>query len=817
MNLYLKDHKIISKTMDYMLFTLALVIMGCTDHKDTSNDHLSKTAEYINKGELEKARIELKTSSQSGKDTAETYYYMALLNEKKRQLKEMKENLIKTVELAPTFVDARLKLGKVQLLFGDTAEAIKQAEYVLKDASLNLEALTLKASVLIKQKKTTEALAIIDDILKEHPDNTDALSLKSLIYMEKGDFSQALTLIDLAKKSDTNNIGLDFFKIQLDAKNKNPEAVIADYQNLVTTYPDNNEFKITLAKIYTQTGKASEAEALLQSIIDAEPNNIQSIMMFLDFTIATNKEKLIEKYTKFSELHKDQPRILLGLANWMIARNNFEEAKNNLNQVIKLEKTTNVGLSAKVVLAQIALETGKLDESKKIIDDILVSNSSYDEANVLKARILLAEGNSDAAIIFLNKVIWSKENSEEAHLLLAQIYLLKGDPKQADTHFISTLSINPANLQAVLYAYDKALTANDLKLAKDIIQKSLDRAPNNIQFLEKMANLNIIEKDLASAKSTVQKIANTPSPLAHDLASYFLGQIHQEEGEFNKAIEIYSEILERLPENSNILIKIAQCYEKLNNQSQLVEFLSNLRTKNPQNITAGILLAETYIADKKNNLANNLLTNMIKDKITNPQVYTLLANVKLANKDNQGALDTYLDGIKIYPNNIKLSISIANQYVAQGNYDAAVTYYDDLLNNNENLEIAINNLAVILAENYSSSDKLNRAGLLAEKLKDSTQPYYRDTYAWVLIKQGKFNDGIKILNKLVMTQPNIPVFRYHLGVAYYRTGNNSAAINEIKQALELSKKTNNFIEKKSAEVLLDDILEKTRGHSLAVQ
>lgn len=425
-----------------------------------------------------------------------------------------------------------------------------------------------------------------------------------------------------------------------------------------------------------------------------------------------------------------------------------------------------------------------------------MSNSSYDEANVLKARILLAEGNSDAAIIFLNKVIWSKENSEEAHLLLAQIYLLKGDPKQADTHFISTLSINPANLQAVLYAYDKALTANDLKLAKDIIQKSLDRVPNNIQFLEKMANLNIIEKDLASAKSTVQKIANTPSPLAHDLASYFLGQIHQEEGEFNKAIEIYSEILERLPENSNILINIAQCYEKLNKQSQLVEFLSNLRTKNPHNITAGILLAETYIADKKTNLANNLLTNMIKDKITNPQVYTLLANVKLANKDNQGALDTYLDGIKIYPNNIKLSISIANQYVTQGNYDAAVTYYDDLLNNNENLEIAINNLAVILAENYSSSDKLNRAGLLAEKLKDSTQPYYRDTHAWVLIKQGKFNDGIKILNKLVMTQPNIPVFRYHLGVAYYRTGNNSAAINEIKQALELSKKTNNFIEKK---------------------
>jgi|GEM_PF-435021 len=816
MTLYLKEIRFLSFSKSYTLLFLTLIIVGCSDQKDNSIDHLSKTAEYINKGELEKARIELKTSSQSGKDTAETYYYMALLNEKKMQFKEMKENLLKTVELAPSFVDARLKLGKVQLLFGEIAEVIKQAEYVLKDDNQNIEALTLKASALIKQKNTTEALTIIDDILKAHPNNTDALSLKSLIFMEKGDFTQALTLIETAKKMDANNIGLDFFKIQLDAKNKNPDAVIADYQNLVATYPDNNEFKITLAKMYTQKAKIPEAEALLQTILDTEPNNIQSILMFLDFTAATNKEKLTEKFVLFSELHKEQPRILLALANWMIARKNFDDAKNNLNQVIKLEKNSNIGLSAKIQLAKIALETEKIEESKKIIDDILAINSSYDDANVLKARILLIQGNSDEGITFLNKVIWSKENSEEAQLLLAQIYLMKGDQKQADSHFLSTLSANPANLQAVIYAYDKALTTNDFKLAKDIIQKALTIMPNNIQFLEKMANINIMENDWISAKATVQKITSSASPLAYDLASYFLGQIHQGEGDFNKAIEIYTEILNRLPENSDILINIAQCYEKLNNRNQLIAFLSNLRVKHPQNITAGILLAEAYLVNNNIDAANSLLLSMVKNKLTTPHIYSLLSNVKLAMNDTQGALDKCLDGLKIYPDNIKLSTSIANLYVTLGNYDAAVAYYDALLNKNENLDIAINNLAVILAENYSSADKLTRAGLLAEKLKDSTQPYYRDTYAWVLIKQEKVSDGLKILNKLIISKPNIPVFRYHLGVAYNKMGNNSSAINEIKQALELSKKTGDSFDKKSAEILLADILQQTRGHSLAV-
>ncbi len=817
MTLHQKKIRFTFFSMRYALLQLlfSVIMLGCADHEDKTSEHLLKSVEYINKGELEKARIELKTTSQSGKDTAETYYYMALLNEKKRQFKEMKENLIKTVDLAPSFVDARLKLGKVQLLFGDVVEAMKQADYVLKDSHQNIDALTLKASVLIKQKNTSEALEIIDNVLKDHPDNTDALSLKSLVYMEKGDFTQALTLIDLAKKSDTSNIGLDFFKIQLDAKNKNTDAVIADYQNLVASYPDNNEFKISLAKIYTQIDKTNEAEVLLQSIIDKEPNNIQSMLMFLDFTAATNKEKVTEKFNLFSERHKEQPRMLLSLANWMIARKNFDEAKKNLNQVIKLEKNSNVGLSAKVELAKIALETGKFEESSTIIDNILATNSSYDDANVLKARLLLVKGRSDEAITFLNKVIWSKDNSEEAQLLLGQIFLMKGDLKQADSHYSSTLSANPANLQAVLYTYEKALTTNDLKLAKDIIQKASNLMPNNIQFLEKMANLNIIENDWISAKTTVQKIANSASPLAHDLASYFLGQIHQGEGDFSKAIEIYAELLERLPENSDILINIAQCYEKLNYRDKLIGFLTNLRAKNPKNITAGILLAETYLANKDMNTANSVLQNMIKETLINPQVFSLLADIKLAMNDSKGALDTYLEGLKVYPDNIKLSISIANLYVTLGNYDAAVAYYDGLLNKNENLEVVINNLAVILAER-NNVDNLNRASLLAEKLKDSTQPYYKDTYAWVLIKQGKLNDGIKILNKLIMTKPNIAAFRYHLGVAYYKIGNNSSAINEIKQALELSKKTGEFVDKKSAEILLAEILEKTRSHSLVV-
>jgi tetratricopeptide (TPR) repeat protein len=107
---------------------------------------------------------------------------------------------------------------------------------------------------------------------------------------------------------------------------------------------------------------------------------------------------------------------------------------------------------------------------------------------------------------------------------------------------------------------------------------------------------------------------------------------------------------------------------------------------------------------------------------------------------------------------------------------------------------------------------MKKAVHLTEKFKDSDQPYYKDTYAWSLIKLGNLNEGLKLLNQIIAISPDVPIFRYHLGVAHYKNGNNSFAINEIKQAIELEKKMGGFPEKKEAEKTLEEILAKMRGN-----
>ena len=126
--------------------------------------------------------------------------------------------------------------------------------------------------------------------------------------------------------------------------------------------------------------------------------------------------------------------------------------------------------------------------------------------------------------------------------------------------------------------------------------------------------------------------------------------------------------------------------------------------------------------------------------------------------------------------------------------------------------MAINNLGVLLSEKYTSTEKLNQAVQITERFKVDVQPYYKDTHAWALVKVGRYNDAVNLLKEVVAAIPDVPVFRYHLGTAYYQSGNSSSAINEIKQAIELSEKGSSFPEKKQAEQLLEEIISKTRVH-----
>jgi len=59
-----------------------------------------------------------------------------------------------------------------------------------------------------------------------------------------------------------------------------------------------------------------------------------------------------------------------------------------------------------------------------------------------------------------------------------------------------------------------------------------------------------------------------------------------------------------------------------------------------------------------------------------------------------------------------------------------------------------------------------------------------DTVGWMYYRANELDKAIPLLEKAVKQMPTVPVFRYHLGMAYYKKGDLSSAKTQLAKAAE---------------------------------
>ncbi len=111
---------------------------------------------------------------------------------------------------------------------------------------------------------------------------------------------------------------------------------------------------------------------------------------------------------------------------------------------------------------------------------------------------------------------------------------------------------------------------------------------------------------------------------------------------------------------------------------------------------------------------------------------------------------------------------------------------------------AMNNVAALSVEHGGD---LRRAHELAAYLswKYPRNPDYADTLGWILVKEGKTAQAIPFLRLAVAGMPGSPEYRYHLGAALLKAGNQAAGRKELAGAFRLS---GNFYDADKARALL---------------
>ena len=125
------------------------LVLACGGPEEKKAKFYGKAKELFEKGDLVKARLEVKNALQIDPKFAEAYSLLGQIAIKGEDYQGAFEAFGKAVDLKPELVPAQVELGKLLLVSGALDKAMEKAQIVLGKEPDNTEGLMLKGSVLL--------------------------------------------------------------------------------------------------------------------------------------------------------------------------------------------------------------------------------------------------------------------------------------------------------------------------------------------------------------------------------------------------------------------------------------------------------------------------------------------------------------------------------------------------------------------------------------------------------------------------------------------------------------------------------------------
>ena len=779
-----------------LLFFIFLLLLGCNS-SDDAQKYTESGKSFYQQENYEKAKIEFKNALQADSQQIDALYHLALIFEKEKNYTGMYKQLLQITQIDPNHIDAHLKLGFLYLLNTKLNEALDEAKTVLTISENNLEAFTLMAQILFKQKKMDEAIIIVDKVLSAKPGHVEATQLEVLIYAEQQDYSTALIKVEKALKNNNKNLSLSLIKLQLLKKLNDLPTIEKYYISLINDFPDKLGFSYDLGAYYFQNKKENQALAIFEGIVDKNPTLLKPKLILINFLRAKKPEQAEKKIKEYIVQLPKSAELYISLARLYRAQKKPEAVKKQLNLLIQNSDNKHARLNAKILLA--AAETD-LEISSNLIEEVLAIDEHHFGGLFLKTKLKLSKGSYDEAIADLRNILKDYPDSDKAMNLLAETYVKKDLPELAQEYYRKTLDINPNNLLAMRSVASQMVNNGDFSRAEKVVQRFLNKDSKNTEALLILAKIKFLLEDWKGTEQIAELLAKKPEGAS--ISEYLAGRVLQEQGLYNQAINKYKKVLLDSPDLFATLDRMIFCYENLKQRSLMHNYLNEYISLHPDKPYAYTLQAQLFVFDNKIDKALSILMTANKKWPEIAPFYEKIARVFIIKKEEEQAISILEEGMKNASNNISLTTGLATLYQNKKDYKSALTLYEKFIVEQPGNNLAINNLASLLLDHFSTVENSKRALELVTHFSDLKQTFFRDTYGWALFANNRYEEALEIFTDIVSKNAKIAVFRYHLAKTYHKTHKPLKAISEVKKALALGNETGGFSEEDQANALL---------------
>jgi tetratricopeptide (TPR) repeat protein len=726
------------------LVAVVLMVSGCNLSPQNRYDRfMQRGKDLSDKREYTRAVLEFRNAAQLMPSNAEAWYQLGMALVEVKDVTKAYGAFQVAVEKNPKHAQAQLRLAQMM--------AVTRDPDLEKEAKARLQALVEGGGA-----------------------TPEALNTLAWIDLTAGDTSSAEERLKQALAISPGEIRSAGLLARSRLVSKDPKGAEEVLQKLCQGAPKSSAARRLLAEFYLSQSRLADAEAQLKSALAIDPKDGAAMLSLARVQVTTGRKPEAEaSFRALSGMGKEYRNIY---GSWLLQQTRVDESLREFERLYGENSEDRQSRSQLVYLYRLL---GRNAEAEQLITNALAKNPKDVDALVQRAEIRLSTQKLNEAENDLNEVLKQQSNSAAATYGMARLNLARGQMLRYREGLHKALELDPRLLNVRLELAQVLTAGKSVKPALDLLDKvpadekgslpvliqrnwvlwaagnlkdmrkgiddGLARS-RNTQLLLQDGLLRLRSGDTAGGREALQEALKLNPGDIKALVALSSSYMHQKQT--STALAQVREVAAQLPKSAEIQEFLAMLLVVQGDRAQARTALEKAKALEGRSTNAEMTLTQLDAMEGKWDEAHKRLQKVLSEQPSNARARLWMGNVELVRQNQDGAVEQFRKAVEANPDNAE----------------------------------ALNNLAYALMEFRKQTDEALKYAQKAQELMPD-QPEYADTLGWIMYQKGVYPTAVRYLERATQ-KGDRAVWKYHLAMAYARSGDLKKAKTTLDAALK---------------------------------
>ncbi|MCA0908516.1 tetratricopeptide repeat protein [Ruegeria marisrubri] len=774
-----------------LLCAAFLFLSACDTAEERAEKHYQAGLALLEEGDVERALVEFRNVFKLNGQHKEARLTYARLERDRENIPVAFGQYLLLVEQYPDNFESHFALAEMAFDLGNWDAVRRHGAIAAELEPDNIEVESINNSLAYTDSIRNGDVARTDSIIRtaremidEKPDLMSARKIVIDWLVRNELWDDAVNEIDAALAVVPKQDNLYAIRLRaLQAQNKHEEIAL-QLKGMLQIYPEDEGVEAMLVQHYIDWNELDAAEEILRGKIDPQAEDhmpIQRLIAFLndhrgpqaaineiDAIIAqdsTNAVKL-SAWRATLKFHSGDTQTALA------------EMRNLLADAERTAQTR----ENEVEFARMLFSEGKSEEARALVEKILEEDPKQVGALKFKAAWLIEDNQTGDAIILLREALSQTPRDPQLMTLMANAHERNGDRElMGEMLALAAEMSQNAGVEAARYG-QYLLSKNDLEIAQSVLLDALRKSPQNPDLLSLLAQTYMRQQDWDRLETVLKSLEALTDPdgqrLSNELRAYMLASQNRSDDLMEFLNELAADPQFGLPADIAV-IRLMLAQDK---HEEAFARIDQKLTETPDSLPLRFVKAHALAEEGKLDKAEQIYRAIIDERPDITRAWVALHMLEAERGNIEKAQDVLAEALIALPENPDLLFVQAAFHEQAGNMEQAIAVYEKLYPLSGQSILVANNLASLLTTQRNDAESLQRAHVLAQRLRGTQEPAFQDTYGWVAYQVGNYEEAVQYLESAAQVFSGHPLVLYHLGKTYAALDRNEEALRSFRAA-----------------------------------